>query len=149
MVAPWVFIQRLKSQNRPFKKYHNTFCCHFLLQTFAQVLFSILSQEKLNTMLMQNFRGTTKSIMVFLQKAYNVQNKSYFLKELLNRYYLHGHSIRLKLQSYMLNNQYHVNFLLKRCYLNGPIMGYQSISPRRKSQNCILHCKQCKKEMLN
>ena len=37
-----------------FKKYHNTFCCHFLLQTFAQVLFSILSQEKLNTMLMQN-----------------------------------------------------------------------------------------------
>ena len=91
------FIQRLKSENRPFKKYHNTFCCHFLLQTFAQVLFSILSQEKLNTMLMQNFRGTTKSIMVFLQKAYYVQNKSYFLKELLNRYYLHGHSIRLKL----------------------------------------------------
>ena len=125
MVAPWVFIQRLKSQNRPFKKYHNTFCCHFLLQTFAQVLFSILSQEKLNTMLMQNFRGTTKSIMVFLQKAYYVQNKSYFLKQLLNRYYLHGHSIRLKLQSYMLNNQYHVNFLLKRRYLNGPIMGYQ------------------------
>ena len=35
-----------------FKKYHNTFCCHFLLQTFAQVLFSILSQEKLKTMLM-------------------------------------------------------------------------------------------------
>ena len=48
-------------------------------------------------MLMQNFRGKTKSIMVFLQKAYYVQNKSYFLKELLNRYYLHGHSIGLKL----------------------------------------------------
>ena len=79
------------------KKYHNTFCCHFLLQTFAQVLFSISSQEKLNTMLMQNFRGITKSIMVFLQKAYHVQNKSYFLKELLNRYYLHGHSIGRKL----------------------------------------------------
>ena len=97
MVAPWVFIQRLKSQNRPFKKYHNTFCCHFLLQTFAQVLFSILSQEKLNTMIMQNFRGTQRVLWYFLQKAYYVQNKSYFLKELLNRYYLHGHSIRLKL----------------------------------------------------
>ena len=32
-------------------------------------------------MLMQNFRGATKSIMLFLQKAYRAQNKSYFLKE--------------------------------------------------------------------
>ena len=148
MVAPWVFIQRLKSQNRPFKKYHNTFCCHFLLQTFAQVLFSILSQEKLNTMLMQNQRDNKEYCSIFA-KGLLCTNKSYFLKELLNRYYLHGHSIRLKLQSYMLNNQYHVNFLLKRRYLNGPIMGYQSISPRRKSQNCIMHYKQCKKETLN
>ena len=28
-------------------------------------------QEKLKTMLMQNFGGTTKSIMVFLKKAYS------------------------------------------------------------------------------
>ena len=141
MVAPWVFVQRLKSQNRPFKKYHNTFCCHCIVFNFVPREIEHNDYAK--------FQRDTKSIMVFLQKAYYVQNKSYFLKELLNRYYLHGHSIRLKLQSYMLNNQYHVNFLLKRCYLNGPIMGYQSISRRRKSQNCIMHCKQCKKEMLN
>ena len=79
-----------------FKKYHNTFCCHFLLQTFAEVLFSISSQEKLSTMLVQNFKGTTKSI-VFFQKTHYVQNTSYFLKEVRNRYYFHGYSIGLKL----------------------------------------------------
>ena len=78
------------------KKYHNTFCCHFLLQTFAEVLFSISSQEKLSTMLVQNFKGTTKSI-VFFQKTHYVQNTSYFLKEVRNRYYFHGYSIGLKL----------------------------------------------------
>ena len=34
---------------------------------------SCKSQEKLKTMLMQNFGWTTKSIMVFLRKAYKIR----------------------------------------------------------------------------
>ena len=40
-------------------------------------------QEKLKTMLMQNFGGTTKSIMVFLKKAYSRVN---YHKQALNKF---------------------------------------------------------------
>ena len=58
-----------------FQKYHNTLRCSpqilHQLFFFQFVLGDIKSQEKLIKMLMQNFGGTAKSIMVFLKKAYS------------------------------------------------------------------------------
>ena len=63
------------SQNRPFS---NLPLCSFLtLQNFASALFPIClkSQEKLKTMLIQNFGGTKKSIMVNSKVAYCSKNR--------------------------------------------------------------------------
>ena len=56
-----------------FGKYHNTLCLspqilHKLC--FCFLLGPLKSQEKLETTLVQNFEGETKSIMVFSEVAY-------------------------------------------------------------------------------
>ena len=73
-----------------YQKYHNTLCLP--LQNFSQALFSLYfcwdlqwSQEKLETMLMRNFRGTNKEyygIFDIGQVVYNHVSLYNFVKHL-------------------------------------------------------------------
>ena len=59
-----------------FSKYHNTICLpskYCISIVFSSDLQS--PQEKLKTMLMQNFGGTTKELLFFLKKANCIQLK--------------------------------------------------------------------------